>query len=390
MSNEHQELTVPELKNLLRERGLNLGGKKADLIARLEEADVDAPAAEVEAVEEIEEADVDAPATEEETVEEIEEADVDAPVAVEEFHSDGFIAFVRHADQLLLLKRAASVPDFPGCWDGVYGLGDINDIGHVATCVEDATGIPISALTHVRTGADRGIEFGNRLNDITPVLFESETAEITVGSIYAEALWVDPGFINKFSPEEMPGSDEVSGMQNRPVVSQLGEMYGDVGSFLYMLKTTIGQEQKIAQEIRARLSGTGSLQDIQNEIFSVLHPHTMRGYVFVEASAKHHVEKVIGRAGGVTTPMRGCSKVLDGEASLVVVTNYLEPKSATAGIEVGCIVEIRSGQFRGNRARVTVVSEGKEEVTVELFEAVVPIPITMRADIVRVVERVDD
>ncbi len=354
MSNEHQELTVSELKDLLRERGLNLGGKKADLIARLEEADVD------------------------------------APVAVEAFHSDGFIAFVRHADQLLLLKRADSVPDFPGCWDGVYGLGDINDIGHVATCVEDATGIPISALTHVRTGADRGIEFGNRLNDITPVLFESETAEITVGSIYAEALWVDPGFINKFSPEEMPGSDEVSGMQNRPVVSQLGEMYGDVGSFLYMLKTTIGQEQKIAQEIRARLSGTGSLQDIQNEIFSVLHPHTMRGYVFVEASAKHHVEKVIGRAGGVTTPMRGCSKVLDGEASLVVVTNYLEPKSATAGIEVGCIVEIRSGQFRGNRARVTVVSEGKEEVTVELFEAMVPIPITMRADIVRVVERVDD
>ena len=390
MSDERQELTVSELKDLLRERELKVSGNKSELITRLDEADADAPATEEEVVEEVEEADVDAPATEEEAVEEVEEADVDAPAAVQEFHSDGFIAFVRHADQLLLLRRSDSVLDFPGCWDGVFGLGDIDDIGRVATCVEDATGIPISALTHVRTGADRGIEFGNRLNDITPVLFESETMEITVGSIYTEALWVDPGFINKISPEEMPGSDEVSGMQNRPVVSQLGEMYGDVCSFLYMLKTTIGQEQKIAQEIRARLSGTGSLQDIQNEIFSVLHPHTMRGYVFVEASAKHHVEKVIGRAGGVTTPMRGCSKVLDGEASLVVVTNYLEPKSATAGIEVGCIVEIRSGQFRGNRARVTVVSEGKEEVTVELFEAMVPIPITMRADIVRVVERVDD
>ncbi len=304
--------------------------------------------------------------------------------------TDGFIAFVRHTDSILLLKRSESVPDFPSCWDGVFGLGDVSDIGHVATCVEDATGIPISALTHVRTGTDCGIEFGNRLNDITPVLFDSEIGEVTVGSIYDDALWLDPGYLTKISPDEMPGSDEVSVMQARPVVSQLGDMYGDVASFLYMLKTTIGQEQKIAQEIRARLSGTGSLQDVQGEIFSVLHPHTMRGYVFVEASAKHHVEKVIGRAGGVTTPMKGCSKVLDGEASLVVVTNYLEPKSATAGIEVGCIVEIRSGQFRGNRARVTVVSEGKEEVTVELFEAVVPIPITMRADIVRVVERVDD
>ncbi|MCH2348294.1 MAG: SAP domain-containing protein, partial [Candidatus Poseidoniales archaeon] len=46
MSDEHQELTVSALKDLLRERGLNLGGKKADLIARLDEAGVDAPAAE--------------------------------------------------------------------------------------------------------------------------------------------------------------------------------------------------------------------------------------------------------------------------------------------------------------------------------------------------------
>jgi hypothetical protein len=37
---------------------------------------------------------------------------------------------------------------------------------------------------------------------------------------------------------------------------------------------------------------------------------------------------------------------------------------------------------------VTGVEEGKEEVTVELFEAAVPIPITMRADNVHVTERV--
>ena len=119
----------------------------------------------------------------------------------------------------------------------------------------------------------------------------------------------------------------LTGVDMRVETGEMFALFGPSGTGKsVLLKTTIGQEQKIAQEIRARLSGTGSLQDIQNEIFSVLHPHTMRGYVFVEASAKHHVEKVIGRAGGVTTPMRGCSKVLDGEASLVVVTNYLEPK----------------------------------------------------------------
>ena len=65
----------------------------------------------------------------------------------------------------------------------------------------------------------------------------------------------------------------------------LRDMYGDVASYLYILKTSIGQEQNVAKEIQARLSGTGSLKDIQDEIYGVLSPHFMRGYIFVEASA---------------------------------------------------------------------------------------------------------
>ncbi len=303
--------------------------------------------------------------------------------------SDGFIVFIRHEDKLLLLKRGEEVTDFANCWDGVYGVGDHTDYDHVVMRIEDSTGIQSSSLTLVRMGDARGIEFGNRLNEVTPILFVSDTSEIEPRTLYDEAMWVDPGYLNVLSPDEMDNSDDdISAIQNRPTVSQLGDMYGDVSSFLYMLKTTIGQEQKIANEIHARISGTGSLRDVQGEVFSVIHPRLMRGYIFVEASAKHHVEKLIGRAGGVTTPMRGCSKVLPGEAPLGVVSNYLEPKSATAGIEVGSVVEIRVGHFKGNRARVTGVEEGKEEVTVELFEAAVPIPITMRADNVHVTERV--
>lgn len=303
--------------------------------------------------------------------------------------SDGFIVFIRHEDKLLLLKRGEEVTDFANCWDGVYGVGDHNDLDHVFMRIEDSTGIQSSSLTLVRMGDARGIEFGNRLNEVTPILFVSDTSEIEPRTLYDEAMWVDPGYLNVLSPDEMDNSDDdISAIQTRPTVSQLGDMYGDVSSFLYMLKTTIGQEQKIANEIHARISGTGSLRDVQDEVFAVIHPRLMRGYIFVEASAKHHVEKLIGRAGGVTTPMRGCSKVLPGEAPLGVVSNYLEPKSATAGIEVGSVVEIRVGHFKGNRARVTGVEEGKEEVTVELFEAAVPIPITMRADNVHVTERV--
>ena len=83
--------------------------------------------------------------------------------------SNGFIVFIRHADSVLLLKRSDEVSDFGNLWDGVYGVGDPNDIDHVLTRVEDATAIPTGSLTFVRMGEPRGIEFGNRLNDVTPI-----------------------------------------------------------------------------------------------------------------------------------------------------------------------------------------------------------------------------
>ena len=167
--------------------------------------------------------------------------------------SNGFIVFIRHADKVLLLKRSDEVSDFNSMWDGVYGVGDPSDVDHVLTRVEDATSIPTDSLTFVRMGEPRGVEFGNRLNDVTPILITTTTNDVTPRSLYNDAIWVDPGFVNVLSPEEVDGADDVSVMLERPAVRQLGEMYGDVSAFLFMLKTTIGQEQKIANEIRARL-----------------------------------------------------------------------------------------------------------------------------------------
>ena len=64
----------------------------------------------------------------------------------------------------------------------------------------------------------------------------------------------------------------------------LRDMYGDIASFLYILKTSIGQEQNVAKEIQARLSGSGSLMDIQDEIYGVWSPNYMKGYIFMKAS----------------------------------------------------------------------------------------------------------
>ena len=287
--------------------------------------------------------------------------------------SEAYTVYIRSGEKVLLMQRSDEVADFPGAWDGIYGVGDSSDFDAVVSRVSECTGISSENMTLVRSGMARGLAYGNRLNDVTPILFVTEETEISTGGLYKNSEWVDPGKI-----QEKDYS-----------TPQLREMYGDVASYLYILKTSIGQEQNVAGEIRARLSGTGSLKDIQDKIFGVLSPHYMKGFIFIEATAMHHVQKLIGRVGVGVTPLKNCSKVLDGEAPLEDVLPYLEPKAATSGIEEGCIVEISGGAFRGQAARVTRVAETKEEVTVELFEAAVPVALTVRADQVRVTQRVE-
>ena len=61
--------------------------------------------------------------------------------------TDAFIAFVRHEEELLLLRRSKSDSDSPGLWDGVYGIGDSEE--DVLNRVAECTGIPSVSYTHL-------------------------------------------------------------------------------------------------------------------------------------------------------------------------------------------------------------------------------------------------
>ena len=160
--------------------------------------------------------------------------------------SDAFTVFIRHEEKVLLMQRADEVADLPGAWDGIYGYGDPNDLDAVVSRIVESTGIPADMLTRVRQGPSRGIAMGNSLLEVTPILFLAESNDVTPKTLYKNSEWVDPGMI---------GKKEYS-------TPSLRDMYGDVASFLYILKTSIGQEQNVAREIQARLSGIGSLMDI--------------------------------------------------------------------------------------------------------------------------------
>ena len=303
--------------------------------------------------------------------------------------TEAFVAFVRFEEKLLLMRRNKSDGDFPALWDGVWGIADTQE--EVLARVAEATGIPVENLHYHSTGPERGIDMGRSLVDVMPILVIASTDEVTPTGRYAEHEWIDPGKLQEYNCI-------FSNIDMENAHSLFREMYGSVGSFLYIVKTAIGSEQRVADEMHARLHGSGSLTALQGDIMSILHPTGMRGYVFVESSAIYHVEKLIGRSGGRDptsrrginqTPLKNAKTVLPGEAPLADILPYLEPKAVTSGIEVGCIVEIITGAFKGEKARILSVAESKEEVSMELYDQPIPMTVNMRGDHVRVIERVE-
>ena len=49
-------------------------------------------------------------------------------------------------------------------------------------------------------------------------------------------------------------------------------------------------------------------------------------------------------------------------------------------------IEIVAGAFKGKKARIMRVNDAKEEVVVELLEAAVKIPVTLKAENIRVIK----
>jgi transcriptional antiterminator NusG len=82
--------------------------------------------------------------------------------------------------------------------------------------------------------------------------------------------------------------------------------------------------------------------------------------------------------------------VVRNRTTLPEVQHFLVPKPVVSGIEEGTIVELIAGPFKGEKAVVKRVDMAKEEITVELYESVVPIPITVRGDNIRIIERAED
>lgn len=163
-------------------------------------------------------------------------------------------------------------------------------------------------------------------------------------------------------------------LKDDPNVSDVATLQASARQSILAVKTSIGHEKTVADSLASRAKGKPI------GVFAILSPATIRGYVFVEAmntDALREVVKGVRRTRGL----------VKGETSFGEIEHFLTPKPIVSGIVEGDIVELIAGPFKGEKARVQQIDEAKEEITVELFEAMVPIPVTIRGDHVRVLEK---
>jgi transcriptional antiterminator NusG len=151
---------------------------------------------------------------------------------------------------------------------------------------------------------------------------------------------------------------------------QMNEESADI----FVVKTTANQERAVSNLIE-KVAKKEHL-----DIRAVLAPDELKGYILIEAAGPEVVDQVIQTLPHARTMVKG-------KSSYAEIEHFLTPKLTVTGITEGSIVELISGPFKGEKARVKRIDEAHEEITVELFEAMVPIPVTVRGDNVRILKR---
>ena len=144
---------------------------------------------------------------------------------------------------------------------------------------------------------------------------------------------------------------------------------------IYAVKTIIGRENVVLEAMG------GKVRSRNLQIKALAHPEEIRGYVFVEGELED-IESMIREIPHARGVLREPVLVSD-------IKRFLEPKKIEIKIKEGDIVEVIGGPFKGEKGKVTRFDEIKGEVTIELIEITVPIPVTVNAGLVKVIEKVE-
>ena len=172
----------------------------------------------------------------------------------------------------------------------------------------------------------------------------------------------------KEEPKEKPKAEE---KKEKIVIEK--EKKSDMNP-IFALRTTANREDQVLDFVTSNVDKKGL------DVYSIITPHGLRGYIFIEAKDRQTAEESFQ---GVPYA-RG---LLPNLVRYEEIEHMLEQVKREVNIQKNDIVEIISGPFKREKAKVTRIDQQKEEVIVELLESAIPIPITVKLDAVKVIRR---
>ncbi len=143
---------------------------------------------------------------------------------------------------------------------------------------------------------------------------------------------------------------------------------------IFIIKVTTNKEERAVEMISDR----AKKKDLN--VYSVLKPHGLRGYIILEAEDRESAEEAAFNLPYVKGII---GKTVDYEE----IEGMVQPSIETVSIEEGDIVEILSEPFKREKGKVQRIDKQKEEVVVSLLGAAVPLPVTIKLDNVKVIRR---
>ncbi|MFH1402849.1 MAG: transcription elongation factor Spt5 [Candidatus Altiarchaeota archaeon] len=162
---------------------------------------------------------------------------------------------------------------------------------------------------------------------------------------------------------------------------------------IYAVKATAGQERVVAELVyREAVNRREEILREGGEIYSILYTTGLKGYVLVEASGPGVVEDLarnVPKTRGLLLKEKGN---LDSAGVIPIsdLENTLSPKPIVNDVSRGDLIELIAGPFKGEKARIARIDEDKNEITVELIEAAVPIPVVVSGEDIKVIRKEED
>lgn len=148
-------------------------------------------------------------------------------------------------------------------------------------------------------------------------------------------------------------------------------------SKIFAVRTTANRENQVLDFVSA------NAEKKKLDVYCAIKPHGLRGYVFLEAEDFRNAEQA---AYGIPYARGVLQKPVDYKE----IEHMLEQVKVEVNVQKNDIVEIISGPFKREKAKVMRVDKSKDDVVIEFMESAVSIPITVKLDAIKVIRRDED